>query len=400
MPSRALPVFLLAVGLLAAVPAAVRPSTVLVLQFHNGSQYADLNWVGESIAQTLRNEFREANEIVPDRGIRDEAFKRLSLRPDADFTLATLIRLGQAIGADYVCYGNYQIDLPSGESELRNSSIRVTAMLLDLRKLHEGPEISEAGQLAQLSKLEEHMAWESLKYLMPAANFPLDRFMTPDKFIRMDAEESYTRGLLSQNVDQRRKWMAQALVLDPKFASPAFELGQIDLSRKDYRQAIVWFQKIPAANPRYMEARFDMGLCAFGTGDYASAENDFHEVLSKYPLSEVYNNLGAAENELGLPAAVDDLQRAVQGDRGDSSYLFNLGLALLKNKQFEVAADRFQQVLAIDSGDSEAQTLLALAKQKTNTLPAGKPPIRERLKTNFHDTAFRQIKAVFQSTPN
>lgn len=391
-------VLLLALGLLQAFPAAAaRPSTVLVLQFRNASQYSDLNWVGESIAGTLRNEFREADEIVPDRGIRGQGFQRLSLRSGADFTLATLIRLGQTLSADYVCYGSYQIELPSGESQLRNSSIRITARFLNLGKMRNGPEVSEAGQLAQLSKLEEHMAWQSLKYLMPAANFPLSRFMSPDKFIRIDAEESYTRGLLSQNIDQRRKWMAQALVLDPKFVSPAFELGKIDLSRKDYRQAIIWLEKITPSDPRYLEARFEMGLCAFEVSDYLSAEHDFREVSKKYPLNEVYNNLGAAENELKLPAAIGDLQRAAQGDHNDTAYLFNLGLALLQNKEFDAAAKRFHEVLAINPGDSEAQTLLALAGQQTVVQPAGKPAIRERLKSKFHDTAFRQLKAVLNA---
>ncbi|MGH9582637.1 MAG: tetratricopeptide repeat protein [Bryobacteraceae bacterium] len=377
--------------------AAARPSTVLVLQFHNRSQYTELNWVGESIADTLRNEFREAREIVPDRDIRDEGLRRLSLRADADFTIATLIRLGQTVSADYVCYGNYAIDLPPGESKLRNSSVRVTAMFLDLGKMHEGPEISEAGQLAELSKLEEHMAWQSLKYLMPGANFPLNRFMSPDKFIRMDAEESYTRGLLSQNLDQRRKWLAQALVLDPKFISPAFDLGKLDLSRNDYRQAIVWFEKIPPADPRYLEARFQMGLCAFGSGDYTSAANYFREVAKTYPLNAVYNDLGAAENELRLPAAIADLQRAAAGGHNDTAYMFNLGLALLQNNRFDAAAKQFQQVLDIDPTDSEAQKLLDRTQRRDSTVPTGKPAIRERLKKNFHDTAFRQLKAVLQS---
>ncbi|MGH9619448.1 MAG: tetratricopeptide repeat protein, partial [Bryobacteraceae bacterium] len=269
----------------------------------------------------------------------------------------------------------------------------------DLSKMHQGPELSEAGQLAELSKLEEHMAWQSLKYLMPGANLSLTRFMSPNKFIRMDAEESYTRGLLSKNIDQRRKWMAQALVLDPKFASPAFELGKIDLSQKDYRHAIVWFEKIPPSDSRYMEARFDMGLCSYGVGDYMSAEHDFREVSKKYPLNEVYNNLGAAENELRLPAAVGDLKRAAEGDHGDAAYLFNLGLALLENKQFDAAAKQFQQVLDIDPDNSQAQELLDAAQRKDSTIPAEKPAIHERLKTHFHDTAFRQIKAVLQSNP-
>ena len=126
---------LLIFTLWAAEPA--QSATVLVLQFHNNSQYTDLNWVGESIAETLRTEFSAANEIVLDRDSRAEGMRRLALRPDASFTKATLIRLGQTLDVDYLCYGNYDVNSPAGDKELKNSSIRVTARFLDLRKMHE-----------------------------------------------------------------------------------------------------------------------------------------------------------------------------------------------------------------------------------------------------------------------
>jgi tetratricopeptide (TPR) repeat protein len=389
---RALPSFFCLLGLAGTLSAAApRPVTIAVVPFHNRSQYPDLNWVGESAAETLMNEFRDVNEIVLDRDARAEGMRRLSLRPAADFTIATLIHLGQTLGADYVCYGSYDVDLPAGESELRNSSIRLTAMFLDLRNMHEGPEISEAGKLAELSRLEEHLAWQSLNYLVPAAHFDVNQFLAPSKLVRVDAEESYIRGLLSQNNEQRQKWLVQALAVDPKFTGPAFELGKLALSHNDYRQAIGWFEKIPPADPRYFEARFKMGLGAYGAGDYTAAAGYFTEVSKSFPLNEVYNNLGASEIELKSPAAVDDLKRAVDGDPNDSTYLFNLGLAQLQNKQFDAAAKRFQQVLDKDPDDFEAQTLLTHAQQQD---PAA---ARERLKKNFQDTAFRQLKAVLQS---
>ena len=379
-----------------AAAASTRPATVLVLQFHNRSRYADLNWVGESIADTLRNEFRGANEIVLGRETRGEALRRLSLRPGADFTLATLLRLGQTAGADYVCYGSYEIELPAGETELRNSSIRLSAMFLDLRKLHEGPEISEAGKLADLSRLEEHLAWQSLKYLEPSANFSLDQFLSQDKLVRVDAEESYIRGLLSSNTDQRQKWLLQAAALDPKFSSPAFELGKLHLSKSNYQQAIAWFQKIPETDPRYAEARFDMGLCAYQAGDYTAAAGYFEQVAKIFPLNEVFNNLGAAENALKMPAAIDDFQRAVEGDNHDTTYLFNLGLALLENSRFEAAAERFQQVLDLDPTDNGARALLGHAQRHEAVGSEARSFARERLKKNFDETAFRQLKAVLQ----
>src|SRR5689334_11771357 len=122
---------LLAVGFLSALPA--HPANILVLQFHNNSQYSDLDWVGESIAETLRNEFAAANEIVLSRSSRAEGMQRLSLRSGALFTKATLIKLGQSLGADYICYGTYDAKLSPGDSQLRNSSIQIGARFIDLR---------------------------------------------------------------------------------------------------------------------------------------------------------------------------------------------------------------------------------------------------------------------------
>ncbi len=375
---------------------AAQGATVLVLQFHNNSQHSDLNWVGESIAETLRTEFSGANQIVLDRDTRAEGLRRLSLRPGAGFTKATLIKLGQTLDADYLCYGTYDVNLPADDTQLKDSSIQVSAHFIDLRKMRDGPEISEAGKLSELSRLEEHLAWQSLKYLEPTANLALDQFLAPEKLIRLDAEESYVRGLLSSSPELRQKWFAQAAALDPKFTNPSFELGKLALERKEYRQAMTWFQHITPDNPRYAEARFKMGLSAYGAGDYTAAANYFQEVIKVFPLNEVYNNLGAAENRLNLPVAIDDFRRALDGDQNDPVYLFNLGAALLKNNYFDEASKRLQAVVDRSPEDSEALSLLDRAQRRESSAAGAKPLATERLKENFDETAFRQLKAMLQ----
>jgi len=372
-------------------------ATVLVLQFHNNSQYTDLNWVGESIADTLRTEFSAANQIVLDRDSRAEGMRRLSLRPDAGFTKATLIRLGQTLDVDYLCYGSYDVNLLASDKELKNSSIRVTARFLDLRKMHEGPELSEAGKLSDLSRYEEHLAWQSLKYLEPGTNRQFEQFVTPQKLVRLDAEESYVRGLLSSNPQQQQKWFTQAAAIDPKFSSPAFELGKLFLARKEYPQATSWFQHISTADPRYPEARFKMGISAYGSADYTLAGKYFQEVVKAFPLSEIYNNLGAAENQLSLPVALDNFRRALEADPNDPVYVFNLGSALLKNSYFDEAAKRLQSVVDRNPEDAEARGLLDRARRHETAAPGAKAEFPNRLKQNFNETAFRQLKAMLQS---
>ena len=384
---------LCSLALFTAAPAF--PATVLVLQFQNRSQYPDLNWVGESVAETLSNEYAEANEIVLDRFARADAIQRLSLRPGATYTKATLIRLGQSLDADYLCYGTYDANLPDGASELKDSSVQLSARFLDLRHMHDGPETSETGKLSELSRLEEHLAFTTLKYLEPKMNPQLDQFMAPDKLIRVDAVESYVRGLLSTSGDQQQKWFLQAAALDPNFSGPAFELGRLALQKKDYPQALTWFQRIRPKDPHYLEARFKLGLSAYGAADYNSAANYFREVLKTYPLNEVYNNLGAAELQLNQPAALGDLHRAVDGDPNDVIYLFNLGAALLKNDRFDDAAKLLQQVLDRKPGDADAATLLERAENHQPAASA-KPEIPERLKFNLDAAAFRQLKAMLQ----
>lgn len=373
------------------------PATVLVVPFHNDSQYSDLDWVGESVAETLISEFRAANEIVLDRASREAAMQRLSLRSGAQFTKATLIKLGQTLDADYMCYGAYDASLPAGDSQLKSSAIQLTARFLDLRKMHEGPGLAEAGKLSELSRLKEHLAWESLKYLKPGANFPLEQFMSPRKFIRLDAEESYVRGLMSPSQEQKQKWFVQALALDPQFTSPAFELGNLAVARKDYRQAIQWFGHLVPSDPRYAEARFEMGLSAYGADDFSAAVNYFREVARTLPLNEVYNDLGAAEDRLGMPAAIEDFRRALEGDSNDPAYLFNLGLALMKHNYFAEAAQRFQQVIDRDPDDAEAHELLNRAQRHEAEPPPGESIPLVRLKGNLDATAFRQLKAMLQS---
>lgn len=356
--------------------------------------------MGEGVAETLISELSGANQIVLDRDARAAGLHKLSLRADAGYTKATIIRLGESLDVDLVCYGSYEINLPSPTAELKDSSVRISARFLDLRKMRDGPEISEAGKLSDLTRLEEHLAWQTLKYVDPAASVPLDQFMSPAKLIRLDAEESYVRGLMSSNPEQQEKWFLQATKLDPQFSNPAFELGRLELSQKNFRQAIDWLQRIPANDSRYGEARFKMGLAAFRAGDFSAANGYFHEVGKQFPISEVYNNIGAAENELNQPAAIDDFRHALEGDQNDSTYLFNLGLALIKNNQFDEASGKLRLLLTQYPDDSEAQALLDRATQHDALSASNKTQPRERLKESFNETAFRQLKAALLHSGN
>ena len=372
-------------------------ATLLILPFQNSSSYEDLNWIGRSIAETLYTELGSRGQIVLDRATVLEGFHRLALRADARFTKATIIKLGQTLGADYVIYGDYDIHLTAGEIKLRKSDIAVTSHIIDLRKFREAEVVSESGNLAELSRMEEHLSFVYCSTLMAEGGYKVEQFTTPDKLIRLDAKESYIRGLISTSTDQKIKWFEQASALNRAYASPAFELGKLYLQRKDFRQASEWLLRVPASHPSYLEARFKLGLAAYGATDYKAAASYFKEVSQTIPLNEVYNNLGAAEDRLNQPAAIEDFRRAADADRADETYAFNLGLALYKAGRYDEATDRLKTAVERVPDDREANSLLARAEQREPYSAAnGRPPGVERLKDDFDETTFKELKAMLQ----
>ncbi len=160
--------------------------------------------------------------------------------------------------------------------------------------------------------------------------------------------------------------------------------------------ALRWLTRVPATDIRYADARFQMGLGAYGAADYNSAGNYFREVAKMIPLNEVYNNLGASEDQLNQPAALDDYRRALAGDPNDSVYQFNLGAALLRTNSFDEAYKHLRASLGRLPDDNEVEELLRQAQARQAYPPNTKLLAPPRLKPNLDTTAFRQLKAVLQ----
>ena len=139
-----------------------------------------------------------------------------------------------------------------------------------------------------------------------------------------------------------------------------------------------------------------MGLSAYNANDYTGAANYFREVAKTVPLNEVYNNLGAAEEQMGLSSAITDLRKAAEGDPNDLIYHFNLGEALLRNNSFDEAASHLQAVVDHDGDDTQARTLLDRARRRESSLPNARPLAPPRLKQNFDEMVYRQLKAMLQ----
>src|ERR1041384_2793534 len=142
-------------GLVILLSGAIHAETTLVLPFFNHSQSPNLDWIGESIAETVRDALASEGVLVLDREDRLEAYRRLSLRPGAELTHASILKIGDSLDASTVIYGSYE--LTQQATAQSKGSVRIQARIVDLKRTHQGPVFSETGALEDLASIEVHL---------------------------------------------------------------------------------------------------------------------------------------------------------------------------------------------------------------------------------------------------
>jgi len=381
--------------LVVSLGGVVRADTTLVLPFFNHSSNANLEWIGESIAESVHDSLASEGVLVLDRTDRLEAYRRRSLRPGAELTHASILKIGESLDASNVVYGWYE-HVPSADGDAQSKgSIRINARILDLKHVRQGQVFSESGALDDLAALEVHLGWQALSALVPKTTPSEQEFIIARPPVRIDAVENYIRGLLATNAEQQHRLFTQAARLDEHYSPPCFQLGKAYWEKKEYKLAAGWLQRVTRTDPHYLEAQFFLGLCRYHDGDFAGAEQAFQLVASSMPLNEVFNNLGAAQDRRNNGgAAATSFQKALEGDSADPDYHFNAGYAQWRARQYAAAAESFRAALARNPNDQEATALLGRAlKQEPPRAGEARSEGRERLKTNYDEAAYRQLQA-------
>ena len=427
-------------GILSIAGIPARADTVAVLPFWNQASSnpaltqadsapstGNLDWIGESIAEMVREALGARGVLSFDRTEIQDAVHRLRLHDRAALSQASVIKIGEELDAEQILSGSFEFTraIPPAAASLPASlppstpsrkllsagSLKISARVMDRRRMRLGPEFFETGALEDLATIEAHLAWQALKLLAPAMAPPESDFKTLRPAIRLDAEENYIRGLLAPDPAQKEKFFLQAARLDARFTLPCYQLGQIHFQRKEYRQAVAWLEKIPppdthSDDTHYRSASFLLGLARFQSGDFPGAQKAFQLIAETVPLGEVFNNLGAAESRGNLPQAADDFRKALAGDDRDPVYQFNLGYALWKKGDFAEAAVHFRAVLDRDPEDQVATLLLGRCLKKQGARSGagvGAADARltglERLKTDYQERAYWQLRAVIEAKP-
>src|SRR5258706_15861793 len=109
--------------------------STVILSFANLSKNQNLAWVGESIAETIREAMAGEGTLVLGRDERDEAYKRLAIRRTADLSRASVIKIGETLDAGRVIYGQFELTA-SGSAK---PTLRIRSHVLHLKKMRQSP---------------------------------------------------------------------------------------------------------------------------------------------------------------------------------------------------------------------------------------------------------------------
>ncbi|MGH9778254.1 MAG: tetratricopeptide repeat protein [Candidatus Acidiferrales bacterium] len=354
-PSGSARAFLLA-ALLAVVGAApASAETFLVIPFSNGAGASDLDWVGESFAESLAENLQAGGRTAVAREERLAALERLGLPAGGPLTHASVLRLGEEVGADWVVLGRY---------EVAGGRIHSRAQLLDLAALSLSTPIEDQEAFERLVDVQARLAWRILRQLDPRFPLSLVSFQQQRPSVSVSAFESYVRGLLAADREQQLRYFVQAARLEPAYAPPAFRLAMLYYLDGDYTAAARWFGQASVDSKLGAEAGFYLGLCYFATGELPRAAESLLKVSATAPSAGLWNNLGIVASRQRDAAAETYFARALQAEPQDARIHFNLGLHYLRRDEWELALRSLQRALTLDARDTEAHYLRAHALRR------------------------------------
>jgi len=373
---------------------------VLVLPFDNRSGNTSLNWIGDSLPDTLNKRLTSAGFLTISHDDRQFAYDHLGLPADFRPTRATTIRIADQLDANYVILGSYTVVPAAGAGAAAGAAknrIVIQARVLSMDSLRLSGVIEDSAELIRLFDVENAIAWKVASAMDPHFSVSEQTFLAAPGAVPLPAFEDYIRGINSTG-DERLKRLKNAVSQVPNYPAALLELGKEQYAQRDFDGAAATLAKVPKTDRLALEANFYIGLAEFNSANYAGAQAAFSFVASRLPLPEVVNDEAVALSRQGRDS-VDLFRKASEADPSDEDYHYNLAIAMFRRGDTVGATREAEAALKLKATDNEAIELLAQLKK----VPAGTKlkadaeggfsPL-ERIRRNYSETGFRQ--AAFQ----
>ena len=332
-----------------------------VLPFENPAREARVYWVGEASAVLLADALNAFGKRAYTREERLDAFQRLQVPPVASLSHATVIRLGQVVGATHVVIGSFR--LTDGLLSVRAQSIRLDTGQMEHEFVEAGPLEDLFGIFSRVSRRLAGSTASGQSHPHP----PLPVF------------ENYIKGLVAIATPAKVGFLEAAIKQDPAFDRARLALWSVHHDQGNGQVALVTAAAVPEASPMYSRARFSVALSLIQLNRLDDAFATLRTLADRAPSATLMNNLGVIQMRRPVTPqtgrATYYFNQALKLDQDDPDYYFNLGYAYWAEKDPQSAIFWLRETVRRDPTDGEAHAVLAAALQSTG---AAAEAVRER----------------------
>lgn len=340
--------------------ATAQPATgrILVLPFDNARNEPRYHWLTEASAVLLTDGLRGRGLSPIARRERVRAFEELHLPVAASLSRATIIKVGQIVGAREVLVGSFQVD--GDRLTVQAHSIRV-----DVGRVQ--PDVVERGELTELFAIFGRLS----RKLAPDAGGSRPAEAQPP----LGAFENYIKGLVAESPAAQMNFLETALEEHPEFDRARLALWAVYTDAGDHASALAVLEPIVDASSFSRRARFSRTVSLVELARYEEAFGALKTLLEERRLepsaqAAVLNNAGVLLIRRGATpqtgSAAYYLTKAADLVP-DADHMFNLGYAYALAGNAEGALYWLREVVRRNPGDADAHFVLAWALQATGS---------------------------------
>ena len=346
------------------------------MPFENATREPRFNWLAEGSAVALTDDLTALGARAISRDDRLRAFEHLRVPPVATLSEATIIRIGQIVGAEQIVVGSFAI-------ERDVLTIRARAIRLDTGRTF--PEIMAAGLLTEFFGLFANVA----RRLLPDSTVTtteMERGHAP-----LAAFEQFVKGSVAENPATRINFLKEALRVAPDFQRARLELWSVYTEQGDHKQALDAVRQVPAADPLSRQARFSAALSMMSLGQHADAIERFTALNREKPDAALLNDLGVAELRRTArspdASSQDFFRQAVDANPADPDLTFNLGYAAWLAHNTLTAVTWLRETVRRNPLDAAAHWILGVALQVSANAAEGQreKELAKRLSSSYAD---------------
>jgi tetratricopeptide (TPR) repeat protein len=365
------------------------------MPFESTERDPRLVWLSEASAVLISENLRTYGFAALSREERVRAFHDLNLPPDASLSEASVIRVGQLVGAS---------DVITGTLRLSGTDLAVDARRIRLDTGRIQQDVHERGPLRDLFAVHDRVT----RALMGGAATSIPSAVgagggTPP----LEAFEQFIKGLVAEQPSRQVKFLQAALTAYPAYDRPRLSLWDAYTEQGDHAKALAMVQGVPATSRLNRLARFRAALSLIELKRVDDAFTTLKALLDEQPTAPIYNSLGvvqlrrSAGSGAGTGAGAVTAQtgkptyyftKASEADPDDSDYFFNLGYAYWLDKDTQAAIYWLREAVRRNPADGDAHYVLgtALLAAGSQTEAAREKELARQLSSKYEEWTKRQ----------